>query len=221
MPSRRTSKIAETEWNFRPVPENQEHSCLVWELARESKTMRSKIKARKQRGGSYVLNTATNVKFTAESFCLHFKYFLDYFPQTPWRDIPENLESSDASELGLNVLLSTFGERQAFTVMHERKDVPAGTGPLRTHDEFVALAKPHLVPFRALVNLSYKNSAIEAEFAKWLAGVREQSGIEEMVEKPGVKMKVAGRPKADSRTSINRLAINYRLGRLATFDFAN
>ncbi len=171
MSARRTPKIAETEWNFRPVPANQEHACLIWELARESASMTNQVQAYKQYNRSSVGTAATATKFTADAFYFYFKSgaLMDYFPKTPWRDIPANLTSGYSSEEGLNVLLLNSGERQAFNVMSEMRDV-GKTAQTRTHEQFMALAEPHIVPFRALVNISYTDRAIQKKFTAWLAG---------------------------------------------------
>lgn len=122
MPSRRTPKIAESEWNFRPVPVYQQRDCLIWELARESKTMRSSIKAWKKRGGSFVPNFATTVKFTTERFCSHFKFLLKHFPATPWRKLSVRA-TGDTLALNLYALLSNSEERQPIIFTQDTMDI--------------------------------------------------------------------------------------------------
>jgi len=65
------------------MPVSQEQDCLIWELARESRTMREEIEIRRKSTGSYILNEVTTIKFTAERFCSCFKFLLEHFPLRP------------------------------------------------------------------------------------------------------------------------------------------
>jgi hypothetical protein len=115
------------------------------------------------------------------------------------------------SALGINELSLNPMERHGFNVSVDLDDEEQmhsmATSRNRSHQEFMALAEPHLVPFRAILNLSYTNRAIQAEFSQWLAETRSRAKVEGTVGKPGISEKEGGGRRSGPRTDLKRLTV--------------
>jgi len=157
------------------------------------------------RGGAFVAHAATTLQFTAESFCSHYKFFLEYFPGTPWRNIPETRIRGKASERRLYDLMTSLEEQKGFLVMDAESQWDPTTQ--KTLDQFLSFGTArHLVPFRGLLNLNYTDTAIFEELNTWLKAERAKRNIlEGLVIKPGMRAQEGAGPKAKVRTDLKRL----------------